>query len=151
MRRTCYQKQPAGKAMSLSIRCEQGTQDNSLDVWLGRFAMIGLAVAIYYCWDNNRQGTLEVCHMLWVFRSKQKLSFSFKHSFLFQHWLLDTTCSFLQTTNNQKKKKGIIFIRKLKQVKCSMTIFNYICVLYVKKGNSICVAYFINSYNLMLL
>ena len=32
--------------MSLSIRCEQGTQDNSLDVWLGRFAMIGFAVAI---------------------------------------------------------------------------------------------------------
>ncbi|XP_050262304.1 stress enhanced protein 1, chloroplastic-like isoform X2 [Quercus robur] len=46
IRRTCYQKQPAGKAMSLSIRCEQGTQDNSLDVWLGRFAMIGFAVAI---------------------------------------------------------------------------------------------------------
>ena len=87
--------------------------------------------------------------MLWVFRSKRKLSFSFKHSFLFQHWLLDTTCSFLETTNNEKK--AFIFIRKLKQVKCSMTIFNDICVLYVKKVYYICVAYFINSYNLMLL
>ncbi|KAL4598429.1 hypothetical protein ACB092_11G059400 [Castanea dentata] len=46
IRQTCYQKQPAGKAMLLPIRCEQGTQDNSSDVWLGRFAMIGFAVAI---------------------------------------------------------------------------------------------------------
>ena len=43
--------------MSLSIRCEQGTQDNSLDVWLGRFAMIGFAVAI----------TVEITNRQWTF------------------------------------------------------------------------------------
>ncbi|NP_001235169.1 Stress enhanced protein 1, chloroplastic-like [Glycine max] len=37
----------ACKAMSVSIRCEQSTQEgNSLDVWLGRLAMVGFAVAI---------------------------------------------------------------------------------------------------------
>lgn len=33
--------------MSVSIRCEQSSQQgNSLDVWLGRLAMVGFAVAI---------------------------------------------------------------------------------------------------------
>jgi len=33
--------------MPVSIRCEQNTKDgNSLDVWLGRVAMVGFAVAI---------------------------------------------------------------------------------------------------------
>jgi len=37
----------ACKAMPVSIRCEQSTQEgNSLDVWLGRLAMVGFAVAI---------------------------------------------------------------------------------------------------------
>ncbi|XP_008797389.1 stress enhanced protein 1, chloroplastic-like [Phoenix dactylifera] len=35
------------QAMSVSIRCEQGTkQNNGLDVWLGRLAMVGFATAI---------------------------------------------------------------------------------------------------------
>ncbi|XP_058769495.1 stress enhanced protein 1, chloroplastic-like [Vicia villosa] len=35
------------RAMPVSIRCEQNTKDgNGLDVWLGRGAMIGFAVAI---------------------------------------------------------------------------------------------------------
>ncbi|KAE8008019.1 hypothetical protein FH972_004569 [Carpinus fangiana] len=46
IRRTYCQKRTAYKAMTVSIRCEQGTQDNSLDVWLGRLAMVGFAVAI---------------------------------------------------------------------------------------------------------
>jgi hypothetical protein len=33
--------------MPVSIRCEQNTKDgNGLDVWLGRVAMVGFAVAI---------------------------------------------------------------------------------------------------------
>ncbi|EHA8591532.1 putative Stress enhanced protein 1, chloroplastic [Cocos nucifera] len=33
--------------MSVSIRCEQGAkQNNRLDVWLGRLAMVGFATAI---------------------------------------------------------------------------------------------------------
>ncbi|CAJ2630543.1 unnamed protein product [Trifolium pratense] len=35
------------KAMPVSIRCEQNTNDgNGLDVWLGRVAMVGFATAI---------------------------------------------------------------------------------------------------------
>ncbi|KAK9112667.1 hypothetical protein Scep_020186 [Stephania cephalantha] len=35
------------KARSVTIRCEQSTKSSgSLDVWLGRFAMVGFAVAI---------------------------------------------------------------------------------------------------------
>ena len=34
-------------ALSVSIRCEQGAKgSNGLDVWLGRFAMVGFATAI---------------------------------------------------------------------------------------------------------
>lgn len=52
--------------MSVSIRCEQGTQDgNSLDVWLGRLAMVGFAVAISVEIATGK-GLLEVWHMLWV-------------------------------------------------------------------------------------
>lgn len=52
--------------MSVSIRCEQGTQDgNSLDVWLGRLAMVGFAVAISVEIATGK-GLLEVWHMQWV-------------------------------------------------------------------------------------
>ncbi|CAA2988781.1 stress enhanced 1, chloroplastic-like [Olea europaea subsp. europaea] len=41
------QGNPATKATSVSIRCEQSTKDsNGLDVWLGRLAMVGFATAI---------------------------------------------------------------------------------------------------------
>ncbi|CAA3012424.1 stress enhanced 1, chloroplastic [Olea europaea subsp. europaea] len=41
------QRNPATKATSFSIRCEQSTKDgNGLDVWLGRLAMVGFATAI---------------------------------------------------------------------------------------------------------
>ncbi|MQL41655.1 hypothetical protein EI012_27505, partial [Escherichia coli] len=44
---TSYERKTACKAKPISIRCEQSTQDgNSLDVWLGRLAMVGFAVAI---------------------------------------------------------------------------------------------------------
>lgn len=36
----------ACKVNSASIRCEQSTNEGSLDVWLGRLAMVGFAVAI---------------------------------------------------------------------------------------------------------
>ncbi|KAL3730434.1 hypothetical protein ACJRO7_027451 [Eucalyptus globulus] len=40
-------RKSAGKAAAVSIRCEQNTKEgNSLDVWLGRLAMIGFAAAI---------------------------------------------------------------------------------------------------------
>ncbi|OMO74012.1 hypothetical protein CCACVL1_17017 [Corchorus capsularis] len=46
--RTTYpQRKPAYKARSVSIKCEQSSQGgNSVDVWLGRLAMVGFAVAI---------------------------------------------------------------------------------------------------------
>ncbi|XP_022148743.1 ADP-ribosylation factor 2 [Momordica charantia] len=41
------QKKHAWKPNSVSIRCEQSTQgSNNLDVWLGRLAMVGFAIAI---------------------------------------------------------------------------------------------------------
>ncbi|KAK8518851.1 hypothetical protein V6N13_017881 [Hibiscus sabdariffa] len=41
------QRKPACRATPFSIKCEQGTQKgSSLDVWLGRLAMVGFAVAI---------------------------------------------------------------------------------------------------------
>ncbi|KAK2985850.1 hypothetical protein RJ640_018716 [Escallonia rubra] len=44
---TSCRKTLARKATAVSIRCEQNTKGgNSLDVWLGRTAMIGFAVAI---------------------------------------------------------------------------------------------------------
>ncbi|KAJ7946093.1 stress enhanced protein 1, chloroplastic [Quillaja saponaria] len=46
IRRT-YQRKPACRASPVSIRSEQNAQEgNSLDVWLGRLAMVGFAVAI---------------------------------------------------------------------------------------------------------
>ncbi|KAL2324217.1 hypothetical protein Fmac_023275 [Flemingia macrophylla] len=40
-------RKAACKAMPVSIRCEQSTKEgNNLDVWLGRAAMVGFAVAI---------------------------------------------------------------------------------------------------------
>ncbi|KAH7518029.1 hypothetical protein FEM48_Zijuj09G0127200 [Ziziphus jujuba var. spinosa] len=47
LQRSYHQRKPACNAMRLTIRCEQNTQEgNSLDVWLGRFAMVGFAAAI---------------------------------------------------------------------------------------------------------
>ncbi|XP_022726008.1 stress enhanced protein 1, chloroplastic [Durio zibethinus] len=47
IRRTSNQRKPACKATPVSIKCEQSTKEgNSLDVWLGRLAMVGFAVAI---------------------------------------------------------------------------------------------------------
>ncbi|KAK3017059.1 hypothetical protein RJ639_006990, partial [Escallonia herrerae] len=44
---TSCQKTVARKATAVSIRCEQNTKaGNSLDVWLGRSAMVGFAAAI---------------------------------------------------------------------------------------------------------
>ena len=46
IKRSCH-RNSACKAATISIRCEQRTQEgNSLDVWLGRLAMVGFAVAI---------------------------------------------------------------------------------------------------------
>ncbi|XP_010024073.2 stress enhanced protein 1, chloroplastic isoform X2 [Eucalyptus grandis] len=40
-------RKSARKAAAVSIRCEQNTKEgNSLDVWLGRLAMVGFAAAI---------------------------------------------------------------------------------------------------------
>ncbi|XP_037496869.1 stress enhanced protein 1, chloroplastic [Jatropha curcas] len=45
--RTALQKKHVGRTSLVSIRCGQSTQKgSSLDVWLGRLAMIGFAVAI---------------------------------------------------------------------------------------------------------
>ncbi|XP_004496958.1 stress enhanced protein 1, chloroplastic isoform X2 [Cicer arietinum] len=42
-----HERKTACKAMPVSIRCEQNTKGgNGLDVWLGRGAMIGFAVAL---------------------------------------------------------------------------------------------------------
>lgn len=41
------QKKYSRKPNYVSVRCEQSSQEsNGLDVWLGRFAMVGFAVAI---------------------------------------------------------------------------------------------------------
>ena len=53
----------ASKAALVSIRCEQSTQGNSLDVWLGRFAMVGFTVAISVEIAIGK-GLLEVRHPL---------------------------------------------------------------------------------------
>ncbi|XP_010244259.1 PREDICTED: stress enhanced protein 1, chloroplastic [Nelumbo nucifera] len=45
--RTSCQRKLVSKATSVSIRCEQSTKEsNGLDIWLGRLAMVGFAVAI---------------------------------------------------------------------------------------------------------
>ncbi|XP_027366404.1 stress enhanced protein 1, chloroplastic [Abrus precatorius] len=45
--RRSHGRKPTYKAISVSIRCEQSTQEgNSLDVWLGRLAMVSFAIAI---------------------------------------------------------------------------------------------------------
>ncbi|XP_062089190.1 uncharacterized protein LOC133795750 [Humulus lupulus] len=46
LRRTSCQRKCASRATPFAIKCEQSTQENGLDVWLGRFAMVGFAVAI---------------------------------------------------------------------------------------------------------
>ncbi|CAI9104593.1 OLC1v1003297C1 [Oldenlandia corymbosa var. corymbosa] len=47
IQKASYSTKASSKSTSVSIRCEQSAKDsNSLDVWLGRFAMIGFAAAI---------------------------------------------------------------------------------------------------------
>ncbi|CDO97214.1 unnamed protein product [Coffea canephora] len=47
VQRSSYSTKAASKATSVSIKCEQGAKGgNSVDVWLGRFAMVGFAAAI---------------------------------------------------------------------------------------------------------
>ncbi|XP_027112553.2 stress enhanced protein 1, chloroplastic isoform X2 [Coffea eugenioides] len=47
LQRSSYSTKAASKATSVSIKCEQGAKGgNSVDVWLGRFAMVGFAAAI---------------------------------------------------------------------------------------------------------
>ncbi|XP_061354553.1 stress enhanced protein 1, chloroplastic-like [Gastrolobium bilobum] len=44
---TSYERKTTCKAKPISIRCERSTQEgNSLDVWLGRLAMVGFAVLV---------------------------------------------------------------------------------------------------------
>ncbi|KAK1324039.1 hypothetical protein QJS10_CPA02g00385 [Acorus calamus] len=46
-KRTYNQRKHEHKSSSISIRCEQSTKEGGgLDVWLGRFAMVGFAIAI---------------------------------------------------------------------------------------------------------
>ncbi|CAL5329316.1 unnamed protein product [Camellia sinensis] len=44
--RNTHRRKFAYKATSVSIRCEQSRKGNSLDVWLGRMAMVGFAAVI---------------------------------------------------------------------------------------------------------
>ncbi|KAL5562431.1 hypothetical protein UlMin_032178 [Ulmus minor] len=47
LRSSYSQRKPASKATPFTVRCEQNTKEgNSVDVWLGRVAMVGFAVAI---------------------------------------------------------------------------------------------------------
>ncbi|XAR59421.1 hypothetical protein NMG60_11015256 [Bertholletia excelsa] len=47
IRTNSSQRKYACKATPVSVRCEQSTKEgNSVDVWLGRLAMVGFAVAI---------------------------------------------------------------------------------------------------------
>ena len=67
-------RKAACKAMPVTIRCEQSTQEgNSLDVWLGRLAMVGFAVAITVEIATGK-GLLEVWYC--CFESLYNLSFS---------------------------------------------------------------------------
>lgn len=47
IRTPIHRGKSAHNSTSVSVRCEQSTKDgNGLDVWLGRFAMVGFAAAI---------------------------------------------------------------------------------------------------------
>ncbi|XP_030543999.1 stress enhanced protein 1, chloroplastic isoform X1 [Rhodamnia argentea] len=47
VKRPSSSRKSASKAAAVSIRCKQNTgEGNSLDVWLGRLAMVGFAAAI---------------------------------------------------------------------------------------------------------
>ncbi|XP_073127010.1 stress enhanced protein 1, chloroplastic [Henckelia pumila] len=41
-----YQRFTAQNSKSVSIRCEQSTEGNGLDIWIGRVAMVGFTAAI---------------------------------------------------------------------------------------------------------
>lgn len=56
------QKTLVRKPAAFSVRCEQSSKDgNGLDVWLGRTAMVGFAVAISVEVSTGK-GLLEVWH-----------------------------------------------------------------------------------------
>ena len=66
LRRASCQRKPAFNAMPLTVRCEQSSQEgNSLDIWLGRLAMVGFAVAISVEIGTGK-GLLEVRNILWI-------------------------------------------------------------------------------------
>ncbi|CAH9103627.1 unnamed protein product [Cuscuta epithymum] len=45
--KTSYRTKPASRRALITVRCEQSTNESSgLDIWLGRFAMIGFAAAV---------------------------------------------------------------------------------------------------------
>ncbi|XP_057783056.1 stress enhanced protein 1, chloroplastic isoform X2 [Salvia miltiorrhiza] len=46
IRTPIYRRKAARSSTSVSVRCEQSTKGNGLDVWLGRLAMVGFAAAI---------------------------------------------------------------------------------------------------------
>ncbi|KAL3538845.1 hypothetical protein ACH5RR_002211 [Cinchona calisaya] len=47
IQKASYSTKAASKSTSVSIRCEQSAKGgNSLDVWLGRLAMVGFAAAV---------------------------------------------------------------------------------------------------------
>lgn len=69
IRRSPCQWKPACRAASVSVRCEQSAnQGKNLDVWLGRLAMVGFAVAISVEIATGK-GLLEVCHVTVCFTS----------------------------------------------------------------------------------
>ena len=62
-RSSSLRKSACRGAKSVSIRCEQSADEgNSLDVWLGRLAMVGFAVAISIEIATGK-GLLEVCQI----------------------------------------------------------------------------------------
>ncbi|KAG8368360.1 hypothetical protein BUALT_Bualt15G0037400 [Buddleja alternifolia] len=46
IQRSSNQRNHVCHSKSVSIRCEQSTEGNGVDVWLGRLAMVGFAAAI---------------------------------------------------------------------------------------------------------
>lgn len=83
------QKKCLQKATSVTIRCEQGTKGrNSLDVWLGRLAMVGFAVAISVEISTGK-GLLEVWHALCVFSNSDPINYCLSDaniSFKYHSW-----------------------------------------------------------------
>ncbi|XP_057783055.1 uncharacterized protein LOC131000924 isoform X1 [Salvia miltiorrhiza] len=68
IRTPIYRRKAARSSTSVSVRCEQSTKGNGLDVWLGRLAMVGFAAAISVEIATGK-GLLEVCHVYQRFSS----------------------------------------------------------------------------------